>query len=130
MSDETDEEIRKRLIERFWWFKNGTHPLQMVAGNSVPFSTGRPKNDWYNDLVDYVEEQKLQGKSINEACRMYADMMGKSFGDDVIRARYNELVHGYPCDEFCIAVLYGDIDRSIELYKRLSRSTREEFGLM
>jgi len=132
MSEETDEEILEKLIKAFPFLKDRKPVLKSVSEDQDEFADynrGRPLANWYDDLVEYVQERAPHDMTIDEACKQFEKERSLHHGDDVTRTRYNELVHGKPHDEFCHAVAIGDIEAAIRLYPRLSRSSRERWGL-
>jgi len=134
MTEETDEEIGKRILARFQRaFDLG--PQDKLKEEFVE-TRGRKPVLWHPLVITYVNEREAAGVSRNKACREFRRILkdkhnyNVTLGTvlDAVRSHYGRPYRSVAGRKFATAVLDNDLDGSIKWFKRLSLKDQKRWG--
>ncbi len=136
MTDESDEEIGKRILARFSRAFELGRP-----SNEEPIdfkeTRGRGKGYWHAEAIAYSKQREAAGMKRNVACDEFNQILKdrdnyfvtKGTVRDVVRSHYGRPYRGKSIKEFELAVLENDLDEAIKWFKHLSPIDRKKWRL-
>lgn len=134
MTEETDEEIGKWILERFSdFFKLG--PQDELKEEFVE-TRGRKPVFWHPLAITYVRKREAAGVSRNQACREFRRILKNKHNYnvtlgtvlDAVRSHYGRPYRSVAREKFATAILDNDLDATIKWSKRLSPKERRRWG--
>ena len=134
MTDQSDEEIGKRILARFpRAFSLG--PQDKLKEKFVE-TRGKHSGFWHPLAIAYVEEREADEISINQACREFLQILEDKYNyhvtlgtvSDVIRSKRGRPFRYISGKQFLTAVLDNDLDAAIKWFKHLSPKERKRWG--
>ena len=129
MSNESDEEIGRKILNRFSHIFNG--PTLAVEVNSNDPAMGAPPRDWIPNAIDQIEDLIDAGMSKNKACRKVADEIAKdqNIKPETVEMTFRRYQREHWYEEFCRCVITKDLKGSVAAYKRLTLTSKRKLGL-
>ncbi len=134
MTDESDEDIGKRILARFpRVFELG--PQDEIEEEFVE-TRGRKTTFWHPLAITYAEEREAAGISRNKACREFRRLLKDNHNlhvalgtvIDVVRSHHGRPFRSVAGKRFTTAVLDNDLDAAIDWFKHLSPKERKRWG--
>jgi len=130
MSNESDEEISRKILNRFSHIFNG--PTLAVEVNSNDPAMGAPPRDWIPIAMSRIEDLIDAGMSINKACRKVGDEIAKdqNINPNTVEMTYRRHQREHWYHEFCHYVITKDIEGAISAYKHLTPANKRKLRLV
>ena len=127
MTDESDEEIRQKIYQRFQHIFESSVLVIMIPVQTM----GAPPRDWIPKAIDDIEILIDSGLSINESCRQVAEEIASTNNIEIktVEMTYRRHQREYWHEEFCRCVITKDLDGAVAAYKRLTLKSKEKYGL-
>ena len=134
MTDESDEEIGKRILERFpRAFTLG--PQDKLKEEFVE-TRGRKTTLWHALAITHAKEREAAGATRTKACEEFQKILAEKHNYHIDIGSVLEVVnskHGRPFryvagKKFEAAILDNDLDEAIKWFKHLSPKERKRWG--
>ena len=134
MTEESDEEIGKRILARFpRTFALGPANDEIIEHHET---RGRNSGFWHPLAIEYVKFREAEGVTRNEACREFQQRLATEFSYnvtnktvmDVVRSKYGRPYRGIATKKFVFAVLQNNLDQAVYWFRHLSPKERKRRG--
>lgn len=132
MDDESDEQIKKRLFNRFSALLGDQATDKHLFVIDEPGDFGRPVADWHDEIVveiDAIRQEfglsaEIAAKRIQGPYLVKFNVSEESFLD-----AYWKRKSARKEEQFLRALSSKDIDQLVEVYRTLTRQQRDKYGL-